>query len=99
MNTWSLTSQLREYTSSEAEQGTSKMATACLSEYKFPVQIVCLLPDATVVGSVCANDLLAADVLDEGELDRFSDPIEMAYHNFLTSCVDDARTKYSFNAP
>lgn len=72
------------------------MAAACLNEYKFPVQIVCLLPNATVVSSVCANDLLAADVLDEG--DRFSDPIEMAYHNFLTCCIDDARTKYSFNA-
>lgn len=75
------------------------MAAACLAEYKFPVQIVCLLPDARVVGSVCANDLLGADMLDEGELGRFSDPIEMAYHDFLTSCINNARTKYSFNAP
>lgn len=90
---------MREYALSEAEQGTRKMAAACLDEYKFPVQIVCLLPDARVVGSVCANDLLAAGVVDEEELDRFSDPIEMSYHNFLTSCINDARAKYSFNAP
>lgn len=74
------------------------MAAACLNEYKFPVQIVCLLPNATVVDSICANDLVAVDDVDEAELEGFTDPIEMAYHRFLSTCVTKARTKHFFEA-
>lgn len=72
------------------------MAATCLNEYKFPVQIVCLLPNATVVDSICANDLLAVDDVDEVELKGFTDPIEMAYHQFLSTCITKARSKHLF---
>lgn len=74
------------------------MAAACLKEYKFPVEIVCLLPNATVIDSICANDLVAVDDVDEVELEGFTDPIEMAYHHFLSTCVTKARTKHFFEA-
>lgn len=97
MSSWSLTAQLKEYVASQADESTTKMAVACLNEYKFPVQIVCFLPDATVVESICANDLLAIEYVDETELEGFTDPIEMAYHHFLTSCVSKARSEHGFS--
>lgn len=97
MSSWSLTAQLKEYVASQADEATIKMAVACLNEYKFPVQIVCLLPDATIVDSLCANDILAVDDVDETELEGFTDPIEMVYHHFLTSCVSKARSEHGFN--
>lgn len=97
MSSWSLTAQLKEYVASEADEATVKMAAACLNEYKFPVQIVCLLPDATVVDSLCANDLLTVDDVDETELEGFNDPIELAYHHFLKSCVAKAHSEHDFS--
>ncbi|KAL3244631.1 hypothetical protein MRX96_018614 [Rhipicephalus microplus] len=43
VSSWSLTAELQGHGSFQADRATKEMAAACLNEYKFPVQIVCLL--------------------------------------------------------
>lgn len=72
------------------------MAAACLLHYRFPVQVICLLPDATVVDSLNVNDLIEIDLIDEAEFAGFSSPFEMRYHDFLVSCIGKAYEEHGF---
>lgn len=97
VSTWSITAQLKEITALDFEDSASKMAAACLGHYRFPVQIICLLPDATVVNSINANDILDVHTVDEDDFVGFSDPIDMRYHQFLDSCIELAHNDHNFN--
>lgn len=99
VSTWSITAQLKEISALDVEDIAKKMATACLGQYHFPVQIVCLLPDATVVNGINANDILDIDTVDEDEFVGFSDPLDMRYHQFLVSCIEMADKVHNFNKP
>lgn len=74
------------------------LASACLEGYRFPVQIFALLPDATLVNTINANDLLDIGTVDESEFYGYTDPLEMRYYQFLMQSIVKATSVLKFSA-